>query len=277
MTDFDLFNEALHEYKKKDISLDIKKIDLNKEEECLHLNFLNEKGNDICIDCGEEINKKIQNTKEWRYYGHNDNKTSSDPNRVQIRKSDERNIYKDVENMGFSEKIISDANKIYFQVTQGQIFRGNSRKSIIFACIFHTYKLTGKPQSYEKLINIFNLNRKVSLKGLKHVNLYAPKNSNIRTTYITPINLIEEIMDKFSATTDHKKEVIELYNNIKNKSSRLNRARPQSVASGLVYFWICEKEKDITLKQFIKKVSLSELTITKISKEISEILLKPEI
>ena len=179
--------------------------------------------------------------------------------------------------MGFSDKIISEANKIYFKVTQGKIFRGNSRKAIVFACIFHSYKLSGKPQSHEKLIGIFKLDRKAGLKGLKHVNLHAPKNSQIRTTYITPINLVEEIMEKFSATKEQKQEVIKLYHMIKNKSSRLNRSRPQSVASGLVYFWICSKNKDITLKQFTKKVSLSELTVNKIAKEISEVIGSPEI
>lgn len=245
--------------------------------DCSHLNISSEKGVDVCIDCGEEITKQMYNTKEWRYYGQSDTRHTSDPNRVQIRKSEERNIYKDVENMGFSEKIINEANKIYFQVTQGQIFRGNSRKAIVFACIFHSYKLSGKPQSHEKLIHIFNLNRKTGLKGLKHVNLHAPKTSTIRTTYITPINLVEEIMEKFSATPEQKTEVVNLYNYIRNKSSRLNRSRPQSVGAGLVYYWICSKKKDITLKQFTKKVSLSELTVNKIAKEIAEVINQPDV
>jgi transcription initiation factor TFIIIB Brf1 subunit/transcription initiation factor TFIIB len=283
MSDFELFNHALSEYKKtniKTVELPIVENDSesdesvisNEDDGCQHFNMAIEKGIDICMDCGEEITKKIDNTKEWRYYGQSDARNSSDPNRVQIRKSDERNIFKDVENMGFSDKIIYEANKIYFQVTNGQIFRGNSRKAIVFACIFHAYKLSGKPQSHDKLIQVFNLNRKTGLKGLKHVNLYAPKNSNIRTTYITPINLVEEIMEKFSATADQKKEVIELYNQIVNKSSRLNRSRPQSVASGLVYFWICSKQKDISIEQFTKKVALSELTVNKIAKEISDVI-----
>ena len=287
MSEFELFNQALDEYKKtttKECELisEFDELDNFSEcqslsdcedkDSCSHLNIVNERGMDVCIDCGEEITKKIQHTKEWRYYGQSDTRHSSDPNRVQIRKSDERSIYKDVENMGFSDKIVSDANKIYFQVTHGQIFRGNSRKSIVFACIFHAYKLSGKPQSHEKLIHVFNLNRKTGLKGLKHVNLHAPKNSSIRTTYITPINLVEEIMEKFSATPEQKQEVIKMYNQIRNKSSKLNRSRPQSVASGLVYFWIRSKKKDISLKQFTKKVSLSELTINKIANEISEVI-----
>lgn len=290
MSDFDLFNQALDEYKKttkeniynaeSDNASNSTPIESSKEvnqSSCSHINTTNEKGIDVCTDCGEEITKKIEHTKEWRYYGQVDARHSSDPSRVQIRKLEERNIYKDVENMGFSEKIVSEANKIYFQVTQGQIFRGNSRKSIVFACIFHAYKLSGKPQSHEKLIHVFNLNRKTGLKGLKHVNLHAPKNSTIRTTYITPINLVEEIMDKFSATLEQKIEVTKLYHQIKNKSSRLNRSRPQSVSSGLIYYWICSQKKGITLKQFTKKVSLSELTVNKIAKEIAELLGTPDV
>jgi transcription initiation factor TFIIIB Brf1 subunit/transcription initiation factor TFIIB len=297
MSDFELFSQALNEYEKtakepeplaqssvpgsessdpfsecQSVSDQVSDWDDKESDDCLHPNIANETGADVCIDCGEEITKKIQHTKEWRYYGQSDTRHSSDPNRVQIRKSEERSIYKDVENMGFSDKIVSEANKIYFQVTHGQIFRGNSRKSIVFACIFHAYKLSGKPQSHEKLIHVFNLNRKTGLKGLKHVNLHAPKNSSIRTTYITPINLVEEIMDKFSATPEQKQEVVKLYHQIKNKSSRLNRSRPQSVASGIVYHWICSKKKDITLKQFTKKVALSELTVNKIAKEIADVI-----
>jgi transcription initiation factor TFIIIB Brf1 subunit/transcription initiation factor TFIIB len=277
MSEFDIFNQALNEYEYECEKHVEETSNTESFIKCAHINVETEKNIIVCEDCGEEVEKQIQNEKEWRYYSQSTNKNSSDPNRVQIRKSDERNIFKDVENMGFSDKIINEANKMYFQVNQEQIFRGDSRKSIVFACIFHSYKISGKPQSHEKLINVFNLSRKSGLKGLKHVSLHAPKNSNIRTTYITPVNLVEEIMEKFSATEDQKKEVIELYNKIKNKSSKLNRSRPQSVASGLVYFWVCMTKKDISLKQFTKKVSLSELTINKISKEIEYLVGKEKI
>lgn len=281
MSDFELFNQALNDYKNKDEQKDeAKNQELYTEDnhteyhsDCDHVNISFEKGIQVCMDCGEEITLNSgSNNKEWRYYNQNSSKHVSDPTRVQMRKSDERNIFKDVENMGFSDKIISDANKIYYQVTKGQIFRGNSRKAIVFASIFHAFKLSGKPQSHEKLIDVFNLSRKTGLKGLKHVNLYAPKDSNIRTTYITPVNLVEEIMDTFSATKDQKKQVTDLYEKIKNKSSRLNRSRPKSISAGIIYYWVCQEKKDITLKQFAKKVSLSELTINKIAKEISEVL-----
>lgn len=259
MSDFKLFDQIFNKYENTNDFIP----ENDSIEDCIHINTTNEKGTEVCMDCGEEVSKNRSQP---------DSKHSLDPNRLQARKIEERSIYKDVENMGFSEKIISEANKIYFQVTKGQIFRGNSRKSLIFATIFHAHKVAGRALSHDTLINIFNLSRKAGLKGLKHVNLYAPKDSNIRTVYITPVDLVNDIMDKFSATDAQKKEVVELYEKIKNKSSRLNRARPQSVSSSLIYYWIRSKNKEITLKQFTKKVSLSELTISKIAREISEVL-----
>ena len=250
----------------------------SRKPTCKHLKTLTENGIEVCYDCGEELTKNILFDKEWRYYGASDSKHTSDPNRCQARKTDEKTIFRDVENMGFADKIVNLANEIYIDVTKNidtgdnKIFRGNSRKGIIFACIYHAYKLNGTPQTEINLMNVFNINKKIALKGLKHVSRNAPKNSPVRTTYVTPIDLVNEIMDKFSASNEQKAEVIEIYNKINNKSSRIERARPQSIASGLTYYWICKKEKDISIKDFVAKVNLSELTVNKIVKEITDIL-----
>ena len=83
---------------------------------------------------------------------------------------------------------------------------------------------------------------------------------------------IMEIMDKFYATAEQKEEVLELYKCIENKSSLLNRSRPQSVASGIVRYYILQKGKDVPIAVFKAKVNLSELTINRIVKEIERIL-----
>jgi transcription initiation factor TFIIIB Brf1 subunit/transcription initiation factor TFIIB len=272
MSQFELFNQALAVYKT------IKPIKTEGEHKltvCSHSDVTNEAGMITCVSCGEEIQHTITHEKEWRYYGPSDGRRSSDPNRVQIRKTEERNINKDVQNMGFSETIVTKANKLYTQVTKGQIYRGNSRKAIVFACIFHAYKMSGKHQTPDNLVKIFGLTRKNGLKGLKIVNVNAPKNSKIHTSIITPVHLVNDIMNKFRASSGQKKEVIKLYSRIKNRSSKLNRSRPQSVAAALTYYWIRKKNIDITLKDFAKKVDLSELTINKNAKEVALVLGTP--
>lgn len=240
--------------------------------DCGHANLVMEGVSTICTDCGMMMNKELSFEKEWRYYGMMDTKHSSDPNRCNMRRSEDKTIYKDVEKLGFSDKIVSSANVIYEQVTQHRIFRGNTRKGIIFACIFHAYKSNENPQSCERLIEIFEIDRKVALKGLKFVNLNAPKDSPFRNFQISTEHLIQEIMQKFHATEHHVEEVLNIYQYIRDKSSLLNRSRPQSVACGLVRFYIARKNPDISMEYFRTKIHLSELTISRIVKEIGRIL-----
>ena len=259
--DFDLFDDFLQEKTIVNIL------------DCAHNNKTENGYISLCVDCGQEISKNVSKDKEWRYYGQSDSKHSADPNRCQLRRvEEEKNIYKDVEGMGFKDSIIMVANGKYLEVTQDKIHRGNTRKAIIFACIFLALKESGNPQSCEPLITIFNIDRKTGLRGLKIVNLGISKKSTIPNTHITPANLVSAIMNEFSASLEQKQEVIDLYNKIKGKSTKINRSRPQSVAAGLTYFWIRINKKPITLKEFSEKAKLSELTVTKVSKEIANIL-----
>ncbi len=244
---------------------------VKKTSACLHTNKTKDKTNWICLDCGVEVPPEMN--KAFDKYSANRNKL--DPNRCQIRKPDEKSIYKDVEKMNFSEAIMNAANQIFQETTKGKIFRGNSRKAIIFACVFHAYKVHGNPQSCDSLIKLFSLDRKVGLKGLKHVGLNAPKDSVIRTSHITPQDLVREIMKKFEANPEQISEVVGLYSQIHNRSSILNRSRPQSVAAGLTYYYILLKQKNISMKDFTKKVNLSDLTVIKITKEICRVLKTP--
>lgn len=280
MSNFELYNQELETYENtyaENTHEPISDSDSDSESDeiynCQHTeDTVQVNGIVSCLDCGEELERTIMHEKEWRYYGSADSSRSSDPNRVQLRKSEERNINKDVENMGFSKTIINDANKIYSLATKGEIYRGKSRKAIVFACIFHAYKIASKHQMPKNLMETFNISKKCSLKGLKTVNVNVPKDSKIHTALITPIHLINNIMKKFKCSIHQKKEVALLYKQIKNKSSKLNRSRPQSVAAGLIYYWICDKKIDITLKEFANKADLSELTINKNAKEVALVL-----
>ena len=242
--------------------------------ECKHENVcLDGQSNQICEDCGMIRNKDdFSYEKEWRYYGVMDTKHNTDPNRCHARKSDEKTIYKDVEKMGFSDRIINQANTIYEECTKGRIYRGNSRKGIIFACIFHAYKLNGFIQSCEHLLDVFQIERKIGLKGLKFINLTAPKDAVFRKISVTIPHLIEEVMDKFHATGHQKEEAIGIYNQLKDKSSMLNRSRPQSLAAAVVRYYIQKRNNGITMEYFLSRVNLSELTILKLVTEIEGLM-----
>ncbi len=243
---------------------------LQKGEICLHPNSSNEGGVEVCTDCGIEIYKELSLEPEWRYYGDNDSKHSSDPSRCHIRKVDEKNIYKDIEKCQLTRSITDEANNLYSQVTQGKIRRGNFRKSVIFACVFNAYKYQGNSQIPDELQSKFSLTKKEISKGLNYFNLQM--NKKMKPVYISPINFIPKIMKRFNSNDHHISQVENLYKKIHNKSTLINRSNPQSVISSLVYYYCRLIGGDISCSKFSDIVKLSDITISRLSKNISEIL-----
>lgn len=244
------------------------------EIQCQHETIQTQGSTKVCTDCGVILTKAFSYEKEWRYYGIHDTKHNNDPNRCNFRKHSCRNIDKDVEKLGINAKIRNTANDIYKEVTQNKIYRGNTRKGIIFACVYHAYKINQLPHSCEQLITIFEVNQKVALKGLKFVNLNLPLHSNIRSENIDVRHLIKETMNSFSATNEQIQEALSLYSRLENRSSLLNRSRPQSVACGIVKYYIMQKNPDFSNDYIRQKIKLSELTLSRIVKEIQTIVSK---
>lgn len=272
MSQFELFQRMKKACQEKNISSNNNEVkEVGEVGECSHHQSVVEKGINICVDCGEETYCQ-EDSKNCRYFGGIDTNHVSDINRVRIRKSDQKSIFKDVENLNFSDKIKEKANEIYTKVTKGRIYRGKSRKALIFGAFYHAFKLSETPQSHEKLIKIFGFSRQICLNGLKTVSHMSAKDSDIRRKKITTLDLLNETMDKFKASDAQKEEVCRLYKSIKNKSSKLNRSRPQSVSASVIFYWIRSTDRNISIDEFTKQVSLSEATILKNMKEISKIL-----
>jgi len=239
---------------------------------CQHSNIIYEKGIGVCIDCGIEIGDTEDGEREWKYYGQNDTKHVCNPMRVNKRNTENGTIYKDVEGLGISDTIIATANQLYSEIAQEKIYRGRSRKSLVFACIYHSYNTNNKPQLYKHLTAIFKLDPKYASRGIQTFNLIMGKKNIGQKPKITPLDLTSHIIDLFGGTQEQKDEIAEIYDKIHNRSAELNRARPQSLAASMVFYWIKTKNKDISLKNFSSKVDLSELTINKIVKQIAKVI-----
>jgi transcription initiation factor TFIIIB Brf1 subunit/transcription initiation factor TFIIB len=242
---------------------------LDKNDNCKHEQVINDSNSMICNNCGLEIYKIFSYEKEWKYYGDSD----SNPIRCYLRRNDDKTIFKDIENFGFTENIVNCANDIFTNVTEGKIYRGNSRKAIIFACIFNACKMNDNIYSCDLLKELFKLDRKTILKGLKHVNLKSAKTKQ-NCKYITPRELIKEYSNKLKIPIEQQEEIEKLFEKIKNKSTLISRSRPQSIASSFIYYYISRKKGigNYNIKDYTKTIKLSELTINKISKEIDRLI-----
>jgi transcription initiation factor TFIIIB Brf1 subunit/transcription initiation factor TFIIB len=247
--------------------------DSDEEDQCRHKNKRDETDGLVCVDCGEHFEHNISQEKEWRFYGSSDSRSSSNPSRCHMRKGDDKSIYNDVVNMGFPPHIIKEADDLYRKVTKGNIHRGQTRKSLIFNCVFYAYKRVGKPQSPESIAIHFNLKKKTMSTGRKILLEYLRKSTDkYIPTYTTPINLVPNIMKNLRAGPEHLEPITKIYDQVKDRSTLLKRSNPQSTAAGLVYYYCRSIGKKIVKKEFSATVCLSDITITKIAREISQIL-----
>ncbi len=231
--------------------------------EGIHTNTTFEKSIEICLDCGKELLK-------------NEMKCSLDTvySNMNERKTQVKNINRDIINFNFSEKIVECANNLYNQITDGKTKRGDRRKSIILACIFFSHKMNNENITYERLLELFQIDKKIGNEGLNVVSLSIPK--DINTSFNSQpqcLIIIDELMNKFSATSEQKNEVKAIYYKIKNKSALLNRCRAETVASSIFFYWIKNHSNiNISIKNYSEIVKLSELTIQKNYKLIEEIM-----
>ena len=272
MNDFALLEQVIQEMKEEEPKVQVHLENPWAEDSCKHENITTEKNITICEDCGEELEGVVAFDKEWRFYGSNDNRFSADPNRCQMRKDPGRTIYNDVKNLNLGDSIITIADDLYKTVTDGSIHRGNRRKGIIFACVRQAYIYIGKPQELDSLKDLFNIDRRAGLKGIKYINPHIPEKYKKQQCFITYEDIIRHIMNKFEAKTAHIQEVLDLLPLVRDKSRTLNGSRASSLAAGLIYYWIEKNEKGINIKEFASKVNLSELTVKKIYNEINRVL-----
>jgi len=238
----------------------------NTETECLHLNVLIWNDSNLCGDCGLEITEN--NTTDYN------SKSFSDPTRCYIRKEKDKTIYQDLQHLNISKRIKDIANNIYVEACKSKVKRATNRKGVVFASVFQAYKLDNNPQSFETLLQLFKIKPKSASNGVKFISENISKDSPIHTNYITPKHRILDFLQKFSVSEEKRTEILELYALVENRSSLINRSKPQSVAAGILWAWLSMNNANISIKEFIRKVGLSELTVNKISKEVIRVVNK---
>jgi transcription initiation factor TFIIIB Brf1 subunit/transcription initiation factor TFIIB len=222
-----------------------------------------------CAECGEHLEDVMDQEQEWRYYGDTDNKNTSNPSRCQSRKIPDKGIRKDLEKLNLPTQVINLADAYYFEVTQGEIKRGNLRKGIVFACVFEAYKDINKLQLPDQLRKLFCIDKKNGSRGITY---FFRKKKKTDRQYITAEHFIPKLCEKFNFTPEGVEEVLELYRVLKTKSQTIDHSYPQSVSSGCVFYMLKKKNVDITGVQFGKIVDLSSITVLKKTAEIEEIM-----
>jgi transcription initiation factor TFIIIB Brf1 subunit/transcription initiation factor TFIIB len=252
-------------------------IDTPGIEECVHPNSFQEDGIFICKECGCEV-EKLDFQPEWRYYGASDNRLSKDPSRCHRTKENTKGgiekVFQDAKLVHIPLAIRKTTEDKYKTIVGNNTVRGSGRKSIVAACLMYTLREEGDIRTCDEIRGLFGLTRQEISSGLSEYHAIFKED---RTKSIKPADLIRRILHLTKIGISHYKPILRIAKSLDKVDPILNRSSPQSVASAIVYLYLCltpelKEEMGYTKTKFAQKVSLSDITITKLVKRVTELL-----
>jgi len=247
------------------------------DEICEHLSCFEADGINICKDCGCEV-EMLDFQPEWRYYGASDNRSSRDPSRCHRSKESTRGgidkVFQDAKLGHLSLSIRKKTEQKYKKIVGGETVRGRGRKSIVAACLLFTFRDENDIRTADEVGSLFGLTKQEMSSGLTKYHATFPES---RTLNIKPSDLIRRIMHLTKIDISHYKNILRISKCLEKVDTVLNRSSPQSVASAIVYLYICltpeiKESMGFTKTKFARDVSLSDITISKLVKRAAEVI-----
>jgi len=257
----------------------------HESETCTHDRFIDSDGINICELCGCEI-EKLDFQAEWRFYGASDNKTTKDPSRChrsrETTKGGIDKVFQDSRLGYLNQATRKKAEMKYKEIVGDETVRGKRRKSIVAACLLYTFRDEGDVRTSDEVRKMFcglngsgaGLTKQEMSEGLRR---YHSVFKEDRTQHIKPADLIRRTMHLTKINISYYKYILRIAKCLEGVDSTLNRSSPQSVASAIVYFYLClnpklKNELGMTKTKFAKDVKLSDITISKLVKKTAEII-----
>ena len=188
------------------------------------------------------------------------------------RKSDQKNIYKEIEQFNFPIEIVNIANKLYVSVVKDLNLRSPLRRAVVFACIFNAYKSIGDFKIPKELQKIFGISRSDMANGMKYFNLNIPKKFNISTIKIS--DYIPVIMKRFKVKDYHIVNAVSNFRicEIKKFIAKFKLSSRSSI--GDMFLLLETAKKNVKCEDFSEISGLSKVTIDKFERQISDVILR---
>jgi transcription initiation factor TFIIIB Brf1 subunit/transcription initiation factor TFIIB len=229
----------------------------------------------VCCLCGFEIDS-LDFQQEWRWYGAADNRSARDPSRCHRQYSAPKGVRTVFEShkIDISPMMANLVEARYQKILQSEgnkVLRGQSRESIVAACLFYIYQEFGEFRTSMHIQELFQIKQKNMSIGM---NKYLKAFPEARVSHITPEKLLPWLMKLTDIDRSHYRRILIITRYMSATSELVERSNPQSVAAAIIFFYLClnqdyKERMGITRANFAKRAKLSEITIIKIVKEIS--------
>lgn len=252
-------------------------LDAPLNEDCTHEVCFDADGLNICKECGCEV-ESLDFQPEWRFYGSSDNRNAKDPSRCHSSAESNRGGIDDVFTAAklnhLSLAIRKKTEAKYRQIVGKETLRGKGRKSTVAACLLFTFRDEGDVRTSDDIRKLFELKKQEMSEGLTKYLAVFP---NDRLQHIKPSDLIRRIMHQTKIDFRFYKYVLRMAKALEKVDYTLNHSSPQSVASAIVYLYLCltpsvKENLGLTKTKFAREVGLSDITISKLVKKAAEII-----
>ena len=168
--------------------------------------------------------------------------------------------------------IIEESKVLYKSISDKKISRGNNRKGIIAATVYHSCKIKNVPRSTKEIADVFGIKISIMTKGNKQFydlynSIHKKKMSDKKPTQ--PIDYIERFISQLNLPDN----VCEMSKNIALKATEEKltyQNTPPSIAVGCIYLACQLLNNPCNKKTIAAKCNISEVTINKCYKKLNE-------
>jgi hypothetical protein len=168
----------------------------------------------------------------------------------------------DLEGMGVVDQVKDIANTLFIKTVGSRIVRGNTRRGLVFGCIFVAYRMIDKTQNPNVLLKLFDIPRKHALKGLYILNVSCP---DVRKfTHMNAYSTCKCILESLG----YAWAIDEVYAQYVATITRPDfpHRRIVSVLGGVIYSWSLVNAKDLSITQIAQHSHVSSSTLRTIKR-----------
>lgn len=300
-SDFDFFNE-FDTFKNKEEQTIVKETcDCNIPID----DWLQEDGFQVCPSCGFQIYCSLDMNAEYRFYGNEDSK-AVDPTRcgmpidpllpnsslstmmagknnqlkrlqswssIPYKERSLKQVFDIITNvcneLKLNQSVIQLSKSIYHSIREHQLSRGRNRNALLSACIYNACKACGVKILPDTIYKHFGLQFCDLCEGHKTLaELLVHSKHKIEIKPSEWNDFLERFCIELKFTNEETKDIMNLANKI-NELSILKKHIPQSFASGVLYYFIQQKNmKHISKDHVLQICDISKVTIEKIYAKI---------
>lgn len=181
-----------------------------------------------------------------------------------ISASKEPAILPELKKFAYSDELKMEITQLYGKATGGETRRSKPRKAIIVCSIVMVMKKHTIPFDVNHLKNELDVDEKTLNKMAKEI---SPNIGNVEFR-ITIKDHLMWLINSFGMKEEVLNELLKIYTVCTSRSAIFNSSKPETLAYGIVYYYLSQNLKEFNEDNFFNLSRISKDTIVHVAEEI---------